>query len=79
MRYRRTELTDPGNCAPFIPVGLVVRANSAAVVSEDAPNPWTVLIEQASGVWSSPSMLTLGPHPLAPPLDRRFPHRIFNG
>jgi len=64
MRYRRAELTDPRNCAPFIPVGLVVRANSAAVVSEDAPNRWTVLIEQASGVWSSPSMLTLKPAPV---------------
>ena len=79
MRYRRAELTDPENCAPFIPVGLVVPVKSAAVVPEDAPNRCTVLIEQASGVWSLPSMLTPSPHPLAPPLGRGSPHRIFNG
>lgn len=64
---------------PLIPVGLVARPNSAAVVLEDATNRWTVLVEQDSGVWSLPSMLTLSPHPLAPPLDRGFPRRIFNG
>lgn len=42
MRYSRAELTDPENCAPFMPVGLVVRANSAAVVPEDAPSRCTV-------------------------------------
>jgi hypothetical protein len=58
---------------PLKPVGLIVRANSAAVVLEDTKNRWTMLVEQDSGVWSLPSMLALSPHPLAPPPDRGFP------